>query len=92
MGKDLNIRDCEGTEQLRKKMIKRTVGVFTVLTGVCLAMFLGGCGKKVKEPVTVTLCHVYGGLRSGRQYKTGNTKGSGCSGAVTQTKTTYRWF
>ena len=92
MGKDLNIRDCEGTEQLRKKMIKRTVGVFTVLTGVCLAMFLGGCGKKVKEPVTVTLCHVYGGLRSGRQYKTGNTKGSGCSGSVTQTKTTYRWF
>ena len=61
MGKDLNIRDCEGTEQLRKKMIKRTVGVFTVLTGVCLAMFLGGCGKKVKEPVTVTLWHVYGG-------------------------------
>lgn len=35
-------------------------------------MFFGGCGKKVKEPVTVTLCHVYGGLRSGRQYKTGN--------------------
>ena len=24
-------------------------------------MFFGGCGKKVKEPVTVTLCHVYGG-------------------------------
>lgn len=35
-------------------------------------MFFGGCGKKMKEPVTVTLCHVYGGLRSGRQYKTGN--------------------
>ena len=63
MGKDLN---------RRKKMVKRAAGICAVLTGACLAILLGGCGKKVKEPVTVTLCHVYGGLRSGRQYKTGN--------------------
>ena len=44
----------------------------TVIRRGMPTMFFGGCGKKVKEPVTVTLCHVYGGLRSGRQYKTGN--------------------
>lgn len=32
-----------------------------MLTGACLAILLGGCGKKEKEPVTVTLWHVYGG-------------------------------
>ncbi len=32
-----------------------------MLTGACLVMLLGGCGKKEKEPVTVTLWHVYGG-------------------------------
>ena len=45
----------------RKKTIKRAVGALTMLTGACLVMFLGGCGKKEKEPVTVTLWHVYGG-------------------------------
>lgn len=52
MGKDLN---------RRKKMVKRAAGICAVLTGACLAILLGGCGKKEKEPVTVTLWHVYGG-------------------------------
>ena len=42
-------------------MVKRAAGICAVLTGACLAILLGGCGKKEKEPVTVTLWHVYGG-------------------------------
>lgn len=48
-------------ENRQKRTIKRTVRVLAVLTGACLVMLLGGCGKKEKEPVTVTLWHVYGG-------------------------------
>ena len=43
-------------------MVKRAAGICAVLTGACLAILLGGCGKKEKEPVTVTLWHVYGGV------------------------------
>ena len=45
----------------QKRTIKRAARVLAVLTGACLVMLLGGCGKKEKEPVTVTLWHVYGG-------------------------------
>ena len=45
----------------QKRTIKRAARVLAVLTGTCLVMLLGGCGKKEKEPVTVTLWHVYGG-------------------------------
>ena len=48
-------------ENRQKRTIKRTARVLAVLTGACLVMLLGGCGKKEKEPVTVTLWHVYGG-------------------------------
>ena len=50
-------------ENRQKRTIKRTARVLAVLTGACLVMLLGGCGKKEKEPVTVTLWHVYGGRR-----------------------------
>ena len=43
-------------ENRQKRTIKRTARVLAVLTGACLVMLLGGCGKKEKEPVTVTLC------------------------------------
>ena len=49
-------------ENRQKRTIKRTARVLAVLTGACLVMLLGGCGKKEKEPVTVTLWHVYGGI------------------------------
>lgn len=39
----------------QKRTIKRAARVLAVLTGACLVMLLGGCGKKEKEPVTVTL-------------------------------------
>ena len=45
-------------ENRQKRTIKRTVRVLAVLTGACLVMLLGGCGKKEKEPETVTLRHV----------------------------------
>ena len=37
-------------ENRQKRTIKRTARVLAVLTGACLVMLLGGCGKKEKEP------------------------------------------
>lgn len=33
----------------QKRTIKRAARVLAVLTGACLVMLLGGCGKKEKE-------------------------------------------